>query len=364
MCEDPILVDDWHPVEASASIAGGRLVATHLLDREIVLWRAADGAVRAWEDRCPHRGTRLSIGHRVGQEVVCRYHGWRYDAEGRCTAIPAHPELAGRTRARVTSFRVQESYGLVWVSLGEPALQVPSFPEYHDVGLRRVHCGPYEVEASGPRIVENFLDMAHFPFVHEGILGETARTEVRDYAVGSFDDGQGGRGVQARHCFFWQPQTNTLAQGGSDVEYAYRVVRALTAILNKLPQAQHGFREAISLHVQPLEQERSRVWMLLALTNFEQTDEELRAFQDRIFLQDKPILENQVPKRLPLDPGAERSVRCDRLSVAYRRYLRELGLRYGVIHPEETADAKASEEAAESIEHARTGIVGNAANSG
>lgn len=141
-------------------------------------------------------------------------------------------------------------------------------------------------------------------------------------------------------------------------------MRPLTAILNKLPQAQHGFREAISLHVQPLEQERSRVWMLLALTNFEQTDEELRSFQDRIFLQDKPILENQAPKRLPLDPGAERSMPCDRLSVAYRRYLRDMGLRYGVIDPQETADAKAREEETGSIDHAHTGIAGNAANHG
>ena len=193
MTEDRVLADDWHPVEASASIPRDRLVAARLLDREIVLWRAADGAVRAWEDRCPHRGTRLSIGHLEGQEVVCRYHGWHYDAEGRCTAIPAHPDLAGRSPARVTSFRVEESYGLVWVSLGEPALQVPPFPEYHDGNLRKVLCGPYEVAASGPRVVENFLDMAHFPFVHGRILGDAARTEVRDYEVDSFDDGHGVR---------------------------------------------------------------------------------------------------------------------------------------------------------------------------
>jgi phenylpropionate dioxygenase-like ring-hydroxylating dioxygenase large terminal subunit len=75
-----------------------------------------------------------------------------------------------------------------------------------------------------------------------------------------------------------------------------------------------------------------RVWIILALTNFVQSEDELRAFQDRIFLQDKPILENQVPKRLPLDPGAEMPVRCDRMSLGYRRYLREKRLRYGVVY--------------------------------
>ena len=61
----------------------------------------------------------------------------------------------------------------------------------------------------------------------------------------------------ATGCFFWQPQTNTLAHEGSEVEYTYRVTRPLTAILTKMPQVQRGFREAISLHVQPVAPEHS-----------------------------------------------------------------------------------------------------------
>lgn len=78
---------------------------------------------------------------------------------------------------------------------------------------------------------------------------------------------------------------------------------------------QPAFHEAISLHVQPLQE----------------TQAELRAFQDRIFTQDMLILENQVPKKLPLRLDTEQSVRCDRLSLAYHAWLRELGLRWGVI---------------------------------
>ena len=81
----------------------------------------------------------------------------------------------------------------------------------------------------------------------------------------------------------------------------------------KLPQAQRTFREAISLHVQPLEEESSQVWIMLAMTNFEQSDDELRNFQDKIFLQDKPILENQYPRCLPLPPEA--SIICGRPAV-------------------------------------------------
>ena len=328
---DAVLLNDWHPVADSSTLTQGKVLAVRLLDMEMALWRSADGRVHAWEDRCPHRGMRFSRGTLVGDKLVCAYHGWRFAADGRCVEIPSQPDVSAPARAVAREYAARERYGLVWVCAGEPAGDVLPFPEYADPQLRKVICGPYEVATSGPRIVENFLDMAHFGFVHGGILGDLAHTAVRDCRIEACDDGNGGQGVLATQCFAWQPQTNSLAHGGSDVEYTYRVVRPLTAILTKLPQAQQEFREAISLHIQPLAEEASRVWIILAMTNFVQSDEELRAFQDRIFLQDKPIVENQVPARLPLLPGAEVPVRSDRMSQAYRRYLGECGLRYGVI---------------------------------
>jgi phenylpropionate dioxygenase-like ring-hydroxylating dioxygenase large terminal subunit len=328
--DDPVLLDDWHPVAASAQIGSGTLAPARLLDRELVVWRSNDGRVHAWRDRCPHRGTRLSIGHIEDDQLICAYHGWRFAGSARCTHFPALPELTPPENACVHAYRVEERFGLIWACLGEPRGDVLPFPEYGDTNLRKVLCGPYTVATSGPRIVENFLDMAHFPFVHAGILGEQPKNEVCDYKVGPVDDGAGGSGILATECFFWQPQTNSLAHGGTNVEYTYRVVRPLTAILTKIPAQQSGFHEAISLHVQPVAEEASVVWIVLAMTNFEQSEADLRGFQDRIFLQDKPILENQVPKRLPLEQGAELPIRSDRMSLAYRAYLRGQGLRYGV----------------------------------
>jgi phenylpropionate dioxygenase-like ring-hydroxylating dioxygenase large terminal subunit len=301
-----------------------------LLDRELVLWRSNDGHAHAWRDLCPHRGTRLSIGHIEDDQLVCAYHGWRFADSGRCTRFPALPGVTPPAHACAKAYRIEERFGLIWVCVGNPRCDVPPFPEYADANLRKVLCGPYEVVASGPRIVENFLDMAHFPFVHAGILGEQPKNEVCDYNVGPFDDGAGRTGIIATGCFAWQPRPNSRAHGGANVEYTYRVVRPLTAILTKIPEQQGGFREAISLHVQPVAEEASVVWILLAMTNFEQSETDLREFQDRIFLQDKPIVENQMPKRLPLEPGAELSIRSDRMSLAYRAYLRGQGLQYGV----------------------------------
>jgi phenylpropionate dioxygenase-like ring-hydroxylating dioxygenase large terminal subunit len=328
---DPVLFNDWHPV--AAALAAGSMRAVRLLEHELVVWRSADGAVHAWEDRCPHRGARLSLGRIAADRVVCAYHGWQFDAAGQCRLQPAQPHDVPPQAACTRRFHAREAYGMVWVCLGEPARDLPPFPEYGDPRLRRVVCGPYPVNACGPRIIENFLDMAHFPFIHDGILGDPSFAEVPDYKVGPFDDGLGGRGMQgviATGCFAYQPLSNLLATDGSMVEYTYRVVRPHTAILTKLPQRQDGFNEAISLHVQPLDEENCLAWIILAMPDSESTDDEMRAFQDRIFAQDLAILESQRPKRVPLDPGIEIPQRADRLSAAYRRMLKQLGMSYGV----------------------------------
>jgi phenylpropionate dioxygenase-like ring-hydroxylating dioxygenase large terminal subunit len=328
---DPVLFNDWHPVALAADIAAGALLATDLLDTRIVLWRDGGGALHAWEDRCPHRGTRLSLGALQQDTLRCAYHGWAFGGDGRCKHIPALPALGEATlKARVAVYQVQERYGLAWVCLGAPGdAMPPRFPEFADAALRKVWCGHYDVQASAPRIVENFLDMAHFAFVHEGILGEPRHAAIPDYSVEAFDDADYGSGVWARQCRAWQPQASKAATSGSEIEYTYRVVRPLAAILTK--HAPGAVREAIALFLQPLTETTTRVRIILALDDFSSSDAALRAFQDTIFLQDQPILESQHPARLPLIAGAEVSVACDRMSLAYRAYLKQQNLHYGVL---------------------------------
>ena len=90
-----------------------------------------------------------------------------------------------------------------------------------------------------------------------------------------------------------------------------------------------GFRESIALFVLPSTDETCRVWIRMAMTDFESPDEAMRAFQDAIFSQDQPILESQRPKRLPLDTRAELHCAADKASAAYRRYLRRIGVSHG-----------------------------------
>ncbi len=96
------------------------VVHTALLGQELAVWRADDGTVNAWENRCPHRGVRLSIGTNLGHALKCRYHGWTYESgSARCIAIPCHPRLTPAAAIRVRAYPCAERQGFVWVRLEE-----------------------------------------------------------------------------------------------------------------------------------------------------------------------------------------------------------------------------------------------------
>jgi len=106
---------NWFPVALRKDIEAGRSVGVRLFDRELCVWRDQRGNIHAWEDRCPHRGMRLSLGFVRGNKVACLYHGWQYDAEGQCRFIPAHPDLEVPPTIRVARYACCERVGMVWV---------------------------------------------------------------------------------------------------------------------------------------------------------------------------------------------------------------------------------------------------------
>ena len=328
--EPPLLEQGlWHPVACGTAVGGAQPLGCVLLEREVVLWRDASGGVHAFEDRCPHRGTRLSIGRVLEQGLECAYHGWCFGARGRCERIPALPEFQPAQAHAARAYEAAERYGLVWVRLAAadalPAALAgpPPFPHHGDPRLRTLVCGPYDVATSAPRVVENFLDLAHFAFVHEG---SREHPRIDDYAVQMLPE---AAGVLATGCRVWQPRSNVLAGEGAWVDYGYRVTGPYSAVLTKRPQAWQDYDEAIALFVQPVTQESSRAWFVLAMTAQGADDEAIRAFQDAVFAQDRPVVEAQRPRRLPLAPQAEAPCAADRLSQAYRRYLSSLGVGFG-----------------------------------
>jgi ferredoxin-NADP reductase/nitrite reductase/ring-hydroxylating ferredoxin subunit len=116
----------WHPVATSLDLPNRHIFHGQLLGREVAIWRADDNFVNVWENRCLHRGVRLSIGTNDGNELTCRYHGWRYaNRSAGCTYIPAHPADAPARTICNRTFPAVEQYGLVW-SGNDPTGEPPS----------------------------------------------------------------------------------------------------------------------------------------------------------------------------------------------------------------------------------------------
>jgi phenylpropionate dioxygenase-like ring-hydroxylating dioxygenase large terminal subunit len=277
---DPAAANLWHPIAARDDIRPGVAEHSLLLDERIAYGIDAAGAPSIWRS------------------------------------------------AGAAPLPCLERYGYLWTSLGDPPADIFGIPEFAEPDRRRFNAASVGVHVSAPRAVENFLDMSHFPYVHTGILGDETHTEVKDYDV---ETSEARDEILATRCRFFQPKSSTAADHGMEVDYIYRVPHPYCAVLYKSSVVDAARQDVIGIFVQPMTQERIRAHMMICVLDDRSTDATIKQFQQVVFGQDKPILENQVPKRLPLDPKAESPVRADKVSIAYRRWLVRKGITYGVI---------------------------------
>jgi phenylpropionate dioxygenase-like ring-hydroxylating dioxygenase large terminal subunit len=220
----------------------------------------------------------------------------------------------------------RERYGCVWTTLGQPTRELFELTEASEPDRRFVPCGWVTMRASGLRMVENFLDMAHFPFVHKDILGAEDHAEVPHYASEIRRDVDE---VWASHCRFFQPRIAATESEGDFVQLTYRVPSPFVVMLYRVCPSSPNRLDAIAMFVQPMEEDRCRAQAVMYLVDDISTHTSLLLFEQVIFLQDRIILENQRPLKLPLDPKQEIPTRADGSSIAYRRWLKEKGLRFG-----------------------------------
>lgn len=222
---------------------------------------------------------------------------------------------------------VELRYGFVWLCLGRPTRPIVEFAEGLEADRVTATAGSVRVAVSGLRAVENFLDLSHLAFVHTGFLGEEPHTEIAPYAVEQL----AGGGIIATGCRVYQPKPSPVDSQGYDVDYVYAVWRPYIVVLYKANPVERERKDMIALFVQPVTEESCIAHILTSYLPHEIHPPSVRQFQQFIFGQDRPILENQLPKRLPLGARAEISVRADGSSAAYRRWLDASGVRFGAI---------------------------------
>jgi phenylpropionate dioxygenase-like ring-hydroxylating dioxygenase large terminal subunit len=282
LCTDQVILDQWHPLATLEEIPVGEVKHGILLGERISFSRNENGLAIAW----------------------------------RSDGSPS--EL----------LPVRRRYMYLWTSLGEPPEELFEIPEFDEPDRRNIHAGTIGVHVSAPRAIENFLDMGHFPFVHTNILGVEPHTEVAEYEVHIDPD---TNDVWATGCVFYQPVAATTATEGQMSDYLYRVPHPYCVILYKTAPIDPSRMDVIGLFCRSLTPDYIEASMFLSLLDSDNSDSVIRRFQQGIFAQDKPILENQHPKLLPLDSRAETPIRADKVAIAYRRWLSDLGVSYGVI---------------------------------
>jgi vanillate O-demethylase monooxygenase subunit len=304
----------WQPVARVDALDDGP-VAARLADEDLVVFKAGD-EVAVLQDLCIHRGTPLSMGWLEGDRIVCAYHGWEYGADGTCLRIPSlAPDRHIPTKARAVAYRHAVRYGLVWACLDEPAAPLPEFPEHDAEGFAVRMVGPWTYAANAARVTENSMDYTHFPWVHEGMLGDRSRPiypEVKP-VVGDAEIGYSvadDRNGTTRHYRLFLPFTLNIRVESQDAANPRRYSMLFACAATSPRESVLWFVEA-------------RNWSVDA----EDTGRE--EFDRIVRQQDQRIVERQKPELLPLDLTEELHLRgTDAGALEYRRLLRRVGVNW------------------------------------
>jgi phenylpropionate dioxygenase-like ring-hydroxylating dioxygenase large terminal subunit len=320
----PQLRDYWLPVAFSDEV-GEKPLAVRLLDERLALCRLGargghGGEVAAFLDLCVHRGTPISLGWIEGEEVVCAYHGWSYNREGRCTRIPSVP--SGHPipkKACLTRYKARERYGIVWVCLGEPRAPLPEYPPLEDPEFQVIFRDKRRWACSAARAIENFFDFGHFAWVHEGILGD------RDHPIPP----QVTLEREGEELRFWADRSVDSTHAVHSVSHRNHYIVTRPFSIHQWKEEPGGNIEAFIYVVTPVSAGECQRFMF-TVRNYEggpHAGDSHADLQNLVAEQDRVIVENQRPEELPLDLAEELHIKGpDAAALAYRRFLGELGV--------------------------------------
>jgi phenylpropionate dioxygenase-like ring-hydroxylating dioxygenase large terminal subunit len=325
-----MLKNFWYAVAFTDEITE-KPTKLQVLGQQLVAFRQKrSGKVIVMSDLCVHRGGALSGGWQDEKGcLVCPYHGWEYDAEGKAVKIPAN--LEGRPipkKARVDSYPTQEKYHFVWVFLGDlPEEERPPLPDWDDLfepgRFRAVH-GEFLWKANYERVLENGVDIAHTPWVHGGAFGNREQPQVEEYEP-EITPWSAAATVSLN-----PPRKNV--KGIKKVLYRKDPKDVVTTTSWYLPSliklhVRLPFGDMIILDTNIPIDEETTLTKFVALRSFfkgKWADRDALRRTMEIFVQDQAVVEGQRPELLPHDISGELHMRSDALSIAYRRRRQEL----------------------------------------
>jgi vanillate O-demethylase monooxygenase subunit len=326
---DPALRHCWHPVALSSDV-DTEPVGVRLLGEDHVLARLGSG-LSVFPDRCPHRRAPLSAGRiESGDDgtarLRCGYHGWCYASDGTCVEIPAvatSDHIPPRAHLRPTA-HVDEHDGIVFVAPDDPVTKVLTVPEVFSEDFRWGYLGPIRASVGAGLMADNFLDLAHFPFVHAKTIGTDDEVQF-DMDI----ERDGYRMVVRSEHLFPNREDPGVASGERPLlqhrtlTYTYE---APFSVCLRIDYIEAGGTNILSFHVQPEDETTCRLFTLIGRNDLE-SDEALAnaiGFEQKIVEEDLVIQERYRDKRLPLDLTTEVHLKVDKVTVELRRILGDL----------------------------------------
>lgn len=199
---EPTIVHIWQ-IACRAKAAYRKPIRVIVNGRPMVVFRAGASGFAALEDRCAHRNAPLSQGRICEGRLVCPYHGWEYDRDGRVVRVAALSQADSPTSITIERFHTVEQDGFVWVAGGDcpPATAPPRF-----AGMREPGWTAFTMQtrfrATTEACLENFLDCPHAAFVHRHWF-RTATDEPVRVDVRTLEDGAVAE-------FFTEPRKSSL----------------------------------------------------------------------------------------------------------------------------------------------------------
>lgn len=173
------LKDMWYFAAASSELKTGKMLSKTMLGEPVLLGRDSDGKAFAMRDICPHQAVPLSKGCFDGKEVMCCFHGWKFDTSGTCTSIPSLTKEQDfpLCKIKTPNFQVREVRGAVWVYFGEPTDNLPDVPEAPGLGellyeqTTTTLLLPTHIDYAALALI----DPAHVPYVHNSWWWRSAK---------------------------------------------------------------------------------------------------------------------------------------------------------------------------------------------
>ena len=331
----------WYVGAWDHELIDGKLLSRVLLNERVLLYRGGSGKIVAVNDRCPHRGARLSDGRLEGDDVRCMYHGIKFDCTGKCVQIPGQDMIPPKMRVR--SYPVHELGHLVWIWLGDPAkadvTQILNLPYLTDSTWKGLP-GYLHYDANYLLIVDNLSDLAHLAFVHTNTLGGS-----EEYAYvskpASINKNEHGYTLERWHLNIDPPpfHRKVVSNKQDKLDRRNRVNMVVPGIFDMetlfAPAGQGvaggalatGTREYRNCQFMTPETEKTTHFFWVYLNNFEGTDSTVsHSLLNSLiegFMEDKSIIERQQ-QTLQEDPAFERqmlAIHADAPLVHFRRTL-------------------------------------------